>query len=188
MQPWLREWAAIEREASELRYYNPLLFSGLLQTEEYARAVFLGANQFLGDELEKQITARMHRQEVLTGPTPPRFIFVFDEGVLHRPIGGPKVMRDQLNRLLEVAEWEHVTLQVVPAIVGAYPGLKGFLSLATVPDGDEVAYMDNALQGTYAQRATDVRQLLSTWEAVRAEAFSPHHTLSVIKEAVQTWT
>ncbi|MFG3559073.1 Scr1 family TA system antitoxin-like transcriptional regulator [Micromonospora sp. NPDC047557] len=103
-------------------------------------------------------------------------------------VDGPAVMREQLRHLLEVGRRPRVHLHLVPREVGAYPGLNGAFVIATPADGDDVAYLDNPLQGTVVERATDVLSLRQSWESVRAEAMSHRQTLSVMSEAAEAWT
>jgi hypothetical protein len=160
----------------------------LLQTEEYARALYEGASQLVGDELEQPVAARLDRQAILTRDKPPLFVAVLDYTMLERPVGGPKVMRDQLRRLVEIGQRPKVHLHIVPRGIGAYPGLNGAFVVATPPDGDDLAYLDNQLQGTIVERAADVLSLRQTWESVRAEALSHGQTIKMIAEAAETWT
>ncbi|MFC4106107.1 Scr1 family TA system antitoxin-like transcriptional regulator [Micromonospora zhanjiangensis] len=186
--PWFREWVAIEREATGLCSFEPLVVPGLLQTEDYARALHEGASQLVGEPMEQQVAARLERQSVLTRPNPPLLVAVLDYTVIERPVGGPKVMRDQLRHLVEVGSRTRVHLHLVPRDVGAYPGLNGAFVLATPPDADEIGYLDNQLHGTFVERTADVRSLRQSWEAVRAEAVSHGQTIKMISEAAEAWT
>ncbi|GAB3067264.1 helix-turn-helix domain-containing protein [Micromonospora schwarzwaldensis] len=186
--PWFREWVGIEQEATALRNYEPLVIPGLLQTEEYARALHEGASPLVGEALEQQVAARLARQAVLDQPAPPQFVAVFDHSVLTRPVGGPKVMREQLAHLVEMGRRPRVHLHVVPETVGAHPGLNGAFVLATPADGDDVGYLDNQLHGTIVERTTDVNSLRQTWESVRAEAMPHGATLAAISEAANRWS
>ncbi|WP_262283220.1 helix-turn-helix transcriptional regulator [Micromonospora sp. MA102] len=188
LMPWFREWVTIEQEATALRSFEPLVVPGLLQTEEYARALYDGAGQLLGDEVEQQVVARLARQAVLNRPGPPQLVAVFDYTVLERPVGGPKVMREQLRQLVEVGRRPRVHLHLVPRGTGAYPGLNGAFVLATPPDGDDVGYLDNQLHGTIVERTVDVNSLRQIWESVRAEAMPHGATLAAISKAAEQWT
>ncbi|MFE9960335.1 Scr1 family TA system antitoxin-like transcriptional regulator [Micromonospora sp. NPDC005299] len=188
LMPWFREWVTIEQEATTLRSFQPLVVPGLLQTEDYARALYEGAAQLVGEEIEQPLAARLARQEVLNRPGPPQFVAVLDHTVLERPVGGPKVMREQLRHLVEVGRRPRVHLHLVPRDVGAYPGLNGAFVLATPPDGDDVGYLDNQLQGTIVERTVDVNSLRQIWESVRAEAMPHGATLAAISEAAEQWT
>jgi transcriptional regulator with XRE-family HTH domain len=104
---WFQEWAGIEAQTTVLRWYESLVVPGLLQTEDYARP-----DGNLSD-LEEQVAARLARQTILDRTGPPQLWCILDEGVLHRPIGGAKVMRSQLYRLAEVAEHPRTTIQII---------------------------------------------------------------------------
>jgi transcriptional regulator with XRE-family HTH domain len=188
LMPWFREWVTIEQEATALCSFEPLVLPGLLQTEEYARALHEGASQLVGDEMEQQVSARLARQEILKRDSPPLFVAVLDYTVLERPVGGPKVMGEQLTYLLSVARQPRVHIHIVPKGVGAYPGLNGAFVIATPSEGDDVAYLDNQLQGTIVERTVDVHSLRQTWESVRAEAMPSGATLKLISEAIELWT
>ncbi|TDC30736.1 helix-turn-helix transcriptional regulator [Micromonospora sp. KC213] len=188
LMPWFREWVAIEQEATALRSFQPLVVPGLLQTEAYARALYEGAAQFVGEVLEQQLAARLARQAVLDRPAPPQLVVVLDQAVLDRPVGGPKVMGEQLRHLVEVGRRIRVHLHLVPREAGAYPGLNGAFVLATPPDGDDLGYLDNQMHGTIVERTADVNSLRQIWESVRAEAMPHGATLAAISKAAEQWT
>ncbi|MFI6332574.1 Scr1 family TA system antitoxin-like transcriptional regulator [Micromonospora chersina] len=187
LMPWFREWVTIEQEAVTLCSFQPLVLPGLLQTEAYAQALYEGASQFVGDQLEQQVAARLARQQILRREAPPQLVAVLDYTVLERPIGGPKVMREQLLHLLEVAHRPKVHLHVVPKGTGAYLSLNGAFVIATPPQGDDIVYLDNQLQGTIVERTADVHSFRQTWESVRAEAMPRGATLRLISEAAESW-
>ncbi|RBQ17087.1 XRE family transcriptional regulator [Spongiactinospora rosea] len=111
---WYARWAEeIEPVAVVLRTWDPLLIPGLLQTAEYAKALFRG-RLAPEEEVEQLTAARMRRQEILNRPNPPTLSVILDEWVLRRPIGGPVVMAEQLAHLLELAQRRNVTIQLVP--------------------------------------------------------------------------
>ena len=112
---WFARWADIEAEATALPSYEPLLVPGLLQTEDYARAILSARPGGDDDDLEEQVAARMERQAIVSQPGGPLLWCVLDEGVLHRPVGGGKVMRTQLERLAGLADHQKTTVQVIPA-------------------------------------------------------------------------
>jgi hypothetical protein len=108
-----------------------LLIPGLLQTEEYARAVLAAAHPASPEtEVERLVSARMDRQAILDQAEPPLLWVILDEGVLIRPVGGPAVMRDQIERLVKAARQPRIVLQVVPCGAGAHAGLAGQFAIA----------------------------------------------------------
>ncbi|GAA3779428.1 hypothetical protein GCM10022225_79520 [Plantactinospora mayteni] len=136
-------------QATVLRSFEHVVVPGLLQTAAYARVLFRSVGLFDEEEVERRAAARLERQAVLTGERPPQLVAVLDEHVLRRPVDGPLVMREQLLRLVKVGtEHPRVRLHVVPASVGAYPGVAGAFVLATLPTGEDVAYLDDQLRVT----------------------------------------
>ena len=121
---WFADWLTREREATSIRIWQPIIIPGLLQTADYARALFVGERQSLeGDALEELVTARLARQAIFDKPAPPHLWVVLDESVLHRLIGTAKIMRDQLVQLADLAERPCISIQVIPASSGAHAGL-----------------------------------------------------------------
>src|SRR5207248_742443 len=108
-------FVGLESEASSLRAYQALLIPGLLQTGDYIRAVIQAARPDAEEpEVEKRVAARLARQSLLVDSDPPLYWAIIDEAVISRPVGGPAVMRAQLERLIEVAHYPQVTIQVMP--------------------------------------------------------------------------
>ncbi len=186
---WFRDWVEIERDATSLRWFEPLLIPGLLQTEEYARAVLQAANPACGDdEISRLVGARMDRQAILTQDEPPLLWVIIDEGVLTRPVGGARVMREQIDHLIQAARLPKVMLQVVPAAAGAHPGLAGQFAIASFHGSPDVAYLDNALAGQVAERADDVSRVGLLYDILKAEALAPRASLDLVRKAIETWT
>jgi len=186
--PWFREWVAIEQEATVIRSFQPMMFPGLLQTEEYARALYVGGSYFSPEEIEQQVQARLQRQRILARETPPWSVFVLDEGVLRRQVGDREVMWAQVARLLEAARAKRTEVQVVPSGVGAYGGFIGGFAMATQPEGGEVGFVDNQVRGQLVAREADVRHLRNVWESIRAEALPTAQTITLVEEVLATWT
>ncbi|MDM4721853.1 helix-turn-helix transcriptional regulator [Micromonospora sp. WMMA1363] len=184
---WLREWLAVEAEATLLRWYEPAYVPGILQTEAYARAT-LSSGLLPPDEIEERVTSRVERQSVLTGSTPKPLVAVLDVMVLRRQIAGhPGIMADQLQHLAKVATLPHVQILVVPEDAGVYPGLQGGFILASMDDGSVIAYLDQQVRAQVVNGAHDLATLQRTWEVVRGEALSRRQSLELITEAAQTW-
>ncbi|MBF9133708.1 XRE family transcriptional regulator [Plantactinospora sp. S1510] len=183
---WLREWIEFEREARLLRWFEPALVPGLLQTEAYARAVLGWGGLFNADEVEQRTRSRMDRQAILSGAKPPQFFAMVDEAVLRRCVGGPAVMVEQCAYLLRLAERPHVHIQSIPASAGGHVGLAGGFILAKGPSG-EAAHLDNRLRAHVVSQQEDIDNLGEAWEAIRAVALPTEQTLSLIKEVAATW-
>ncbi|GLY21417.1 helix-turn-helix transcriptional regulator [Micromonospora sp. NBRC 101691] len=186
--PWLREWISVEKEATLIRWFEPSLVPGLLQTEAYARAVLAWGGLLRQPEIEQRVTSRLSRQAVLSADTPPQFVALLDEAVLHRAVGEPALMVEQFDHLAQVSEWPHVHLHVMPFGAGAHAGLAGALILAKTPDGSEVVHLDNQLRAHVTDRPEDVDTLQRKWEAMRGEALPRRASWELIQKAAKSWT
>lgn len=147
-----------ESSASVIRMFQPLLIPGLLQDEEYARAVLRAYGGSATDKrVEEWVELRMRRQELLERPDPPDMYFVLDEAALHRWVGGREVMRQQLRHLKRQAELEHVTIEIVPFSAGEHPGMKGpFTLLEFADDRDsDVLFQENPRGDTISRDEED---------------------------------
>ncbi|MFE0590287.1 Scr1 family TA system antitoxin-like transcriptional regulator [Micromonospora echinospora] len=186
--PWLREWISVEKEATLIRWFEPSLVPGLLQTEAYARAVLGGSGMLRESEIEQRVSSRLERQSILWGDNPPEFVAVVDEGVLRRRIGEAAVMVEQFAHLLQAAEHTHVHLHVVPADAGMHAGLAGPFILAKTRDGAEVAHLDNPLWAHVTDRPEDVDSLQRRWECLRGDALPRRATRDLIQELTKSWS
>jgi len=185
---WFQEWALLEREASRLRWFEPLVVPGLLQTEDYARAIFRTRFGITGEEIDEAVGARMKRQEILTRDQPPGLWIVLDEWVLRRPVGGRHVMFEQVSRLAETARQPHVVIEVIPATTGAHTGLEGAFALADFEDAPSVGYQEGAVRGQPVEQPRDVASLDLTWDTLRGDALPRAASLALLEEAAKSWT
>jgi hypothetical protein len=184
-------FVGLESEAASLHTHQALLVPGLLQTEDYTRAVIRAIRPDVADaEIDKRVRGRLARQRLLTDPHPPEYWAVIDEAVLHRLVGGPKVMRAQLLRLAETAALPHVTLQVVPFGAGAHAGMEGpFLILGFPEQADpDVVYVENTTSGVYLEQPSDVRRYTLMFDHLRAAALKPDDTIAMIKRSADRLT
>lgn len=186
---WFRGWANLEREATTLRNWEPLLVPGLLQTEDYARTI-LGVQPGTTETWrEDQVKARMERQAVLFGERPPFLWCLFDEGVLHRHVGTAKIMHTQLEHLITMSERPQITVQVVPYSVGEHPGVAGSFVIAGFDDAPSIVYLDTAVTGQLVETQSMVDQVTLMWEALRSEAAPRAASRDLIaKIAEERWT
>jgi transcriptional regulator with XRE-family HTH domain len=174
---WFRDWVDEEARADVLRTFELALIPGLLQTEDYARALL--------PEDEAAVTNRMKRQEILARETPPMFHVVLDEAVLYQARGGKAVMRAQLEHLL-ASVGPRLTLQVVRS--NENPRSAGAFAIATV-DGVDVGYVETAIRGIVTSNADDLAALTAAWEAIRTFALSQQESLNLIRKVIEEkWT
>ncbi|MFD1657292.1 helix-turn-helix transcriptional regulator [Streptomyces caeni] len=182
----VRDLKKLEAEAVELCAYNNSVIHGLLQTEEYARAIFNARRPaFAEEEVEQQVTARLARQEIL-GPVTGRrvFSFVQCESTLRRPIGGKMVMRQQLERVLEVAQLRNVDLQVLPLDREENSGTDGSFRLLKLNDGTTIAFSEAPLSSRVMTSPKETTVLDIRYGVIRAQALSPRESLAFIEKVL----
>lgn len=176
-------YVALEDDASLVRSWDPQVVHGLLQTEEYARAV-IGAGRMLPDQaqIDRRIAARRIRQGLLDRPSAPRIHVILDEAVLHRVVGGPEVMAGQLNALCEATERPNVTLQVLPFDAGAHAGLDGGFTILSYPDpaDPDIAYVEGTMGDVYLESAEEVAQHDVRFRRLRDCSLPPAESVELI--------
>jgi transcriptional regulator with XRE-family HTH domain len=186
---WFREWPEREHEAIRIRGYEPIFVPGLLQTEAYARALLSGRKGSQQMDAEEMVAARLERQTILDRDDPAELWVVMDEAVLVREVGGPEVMRQQCERLAEMARRSHVMIQLIPRSITVHEGLNaGGFAIADLQHGRQVAYQETALHGQALYDAEHVATLLDTWDRLKALAQSVPDSLALVEEAGRTWT
>ncbi len=186
---WFEDWVASEREAKRLRWFEPMLVPGLLQTEDYARAVFGARFGMTDEEIDERVAARLKRQEILAREQPPALWIIVDEAVLRRPVGGRHVMREQVGRLIEASRRPHVSLQVVSSAVGIHLGLSaGGFAIADFEEAQAVGYQETACQGLFVDRREDLQTLLDCWDTLVREALPWAVSQALLEEAAKSWT
>jgi hypothetical protein len=155
-----------------IRWWEPLLVPGLLQTAEYARALFKAWQSTEDeDEIDQLITARLDRQRIFARPRPPSLWAVIDEGVLRRRVGSAKVMHDQLVHLAEMAGRPVIKVHVIPAEVGAHIGLLGAFAIAGfAADAPGIVYFESPDQGQTTRDPATVAKIILTFDTLRSEA------------------
>jgi transcriptional regulator with XRE-family HTH domain len=179
-------YIGFETEAAELLVYETQIVHGLLQTEEYARALFGAAMPpNTGDTIERKVKVRMERQGLLRSQRPMKLWAILDESVLHRRLGGPDVHRGQLKRLLEASDMPNVTIQVVPFDAGPHPGMIGSFTVVRFPSPDDpdIVYIEGVTGDIFAE-SEDVLLYQEVFDHLRAAALSPKDSRQRI---VGTW-
>jgi transcriptional regulator with XRE-family HTH domain len=176
---WFMPWLKAERAARQLRCFHPTLIPGLLQTENYARAVLRFDDTRPEQEIEQQVAARLERQEILKRDRPPQLVAVIDESVLRRV---DAIMAEQLAHLLRMAELPHVHIHIIPASAGLHVGLSGPILLARLPDGTCVGHLESQLGGEETDTEERLATLLARWECLRGVALPEDLSTALIKE------
>ncbi|MGW2115823.1 helix-turn-helix domain-containing protein [Streptomyces zhihengii] len=184
--PFFRDAARLEAEAVELHVYDTHVVNGLLQTEEYARAVFTMRRPILSEEIiEERVVARLARQDVLVRKPLSTFSFVIEESVLTRPVGGRGVTRGQWEQLLLCGQQRNVDIQVMPNAREEHAGLAGPFTLIETKEGRRIAYVEAYKHSRlYTDRGT-VRQLEEQYGLLRAQALTPRESLAFIVKLLE---
>ena len=182
---WFRDYLEAEREALTLRIWQPIIVPGLLQTPDYARALFVAAGAD-ADKAEEMVGARMSRQSIFERSKPPNVSVVLDESVLHRLIGSPQVMHDQLVHLVELSQRPYLMIQVLPAANGANAGLGGAINLAS-GDGTPGVLLTEAVEDQTTENRALVLKASDTFDLVRADALPRAASRALFLEAAEQW-
>jgi transcriptional regulator with XRE-family HTH domain len=180
---WFRTYVDLESVATLIRTYENQLVPGLLQTPDYIRAVIEGAHlDDTPEEVQSRIELRLERQTLLSRPDGPRLWAVVDEAALRRPVGGPQVMRAQLDRLIEVESWPNVTLQVLPLAAGAHPTMVGAFSILRFQDSElpDVVYIEHLTNALYLDKPDDVDQYYHVMENICLRSAPPFKTADIL--------
>ncbi|MGW0749502.1 helix-turn-helix domain-containing protein [Streptomyces sp. NPDC002587] len=181
----VRDLAKLESEAVEIGAYANIVVPGLLQTEEYARALYALRRPAFGEEVaERLVSARMARQSVIRQHPAPLLTVVQEEAVLRRPIGGKMVMRRQLEYLLEVGKLRHVEIQVMPTAVEEHAGLAGSLKVIRLKDGTTVGHNEVQLVSRLITEPKEVQILDMRYGMIRAQALTPRQSLTFIEKVL----
>ncbi|MCX5436637.1 MULTISPECIES: helix-turn-helix transcriptional regulator [unclassified Streptomyces] len=186
---WFSMYVSLEGAASLIRSYEPHFVPGLLQTEDYARGVLRSGavGRALAEDpdvVERHVALRMQRQELITREDAPRLWMVMDETALRRPVGGPDVMRGQIDRLLEATELANVTLQIAEFAAGPHPGTYGpfvlfRFAMSELPD---MVYSEYLTGAVYLDARPEVATHLEVMDRMAAHAATAHRTKDILRD------
>jgi transcriptional regulator with XRE-family HTH domain len=184
---WFEAYVGLEEVAIQIREYEVQFVPGLLQTEDYARAVMLlGHDAASAREIERRVRLRMQRQALLDRDEPPSFWAVIDEAVLRRPTGSPATMRGQLKHLADMAHRPNVTIQVIPFLVGGHSAAGGPFSILRFaePDLPDVVFLEQLTSALYLDKPDAVDSYLRVMERICMEAATPAASAEIIANLV----
>ncbi len=181
---WFEFYVGLEAAASAMQEYCAELVTGLLQTEDYARAVMAAAARSDTGEMDRQVAVRLERQKRLAAADAPALWVVLNEGVLRRQVGGPEVMRAQLVHIAQMAGRANVTVQVLPFTAGAHPAMLGSFTLMRFPDpaDKDVVYLEAERSALYLEKPEDVRRYSLMIDYLRAQALGPAESRALIAQ------
>ncbi|MFF4170916.1 helix-turn-helix domain-containing protein [Streptomyces sp. NPDC001744] len=174
----------LEKTAIELLHYDKFLVSGLLQTEEYMRALFAMRRPLLDSEtVERRVTSRLARQSAVFGRRPePLSSFVLDETVLRQRYGGKQVLRGQLEHLLLIGQQPHIDIQVMPLECEENAGMGGPFTIATRKDGKQFLYFEATHQMTLVNEPENATVAAVRYGVIRSQALAPRESLEFIEK------
>jgi len=185
---WFQSYVGLEAAASLIRTYEVQFVPGLLQTEDYVRAVTrLGHETAPIEEVERRVRLRIARQQLLTQPGAPRVWAVMDEAALRRPIGGSEVMRNQVKALLAATELPNVTLQVIPFGFGGHAGAGGVFTIMRFRDEDlpDIVFIEHLTSAIYLDKREDVDEYIAVIERLAVEAAAPDETVERLADLLK---
>ncbi|MEV7835317.1 helix-turn-helix transcriptional regulator [Streptomyces subrutilus] len=179
------EYVTFEGRAVELRLFEIGIIPGLLQTPDYARvladsAVVRGA--ITPEQADERVAFLMRRQEALARAQPPMMFVIMDESCIRRPVGGPRVMDAQLERLVEFARLPSTILQVAPFAIGERRTFNLPVNLLTLSDRSVIGYAESQAQGHLDRESTSVLPMLTAYHQLQGEALAPAASVTMIEE------
>lgn len=190
VRPWFRDRMDVERRATEIREYDSYQIPGLLQTEDYARAVIsAGRPKMSEDEIARAVAVRMTRQQILERDedlpadqdNTPRLWAIIDEAALLRIVGSPEIMRVQREHLIDMAQRSNVTIQVIPLSEGATCAYGRAFTILIANNGPSVVYLEDLINAHYVRTRDEVAQFALKFDHLRSSALTDDKSLRLIK-------
>lgn len=187
---WFTNYVGLEAEASVVRTYECQVVPGLLQTEDYARAtVRMAPTSATSAEIDKQVALRVSRQAILTGDDPPQYRAILDQAVLHREVGGRRVLREQLEHLVELAEQPHIQILVLPYEAGmGFDGSFIILDFPPIPEpypqdtaDDRMVYVDILTGAHYLEKPHEIAAYTQAYEQLCTHALRPEQSIDLVR-------
>lgn len=178
-------FVGLEAEAAAISVYQSGAVPGLLQTEDYALAMLRAeVPPFSAQELQQRVQARLTRQALLTQPEGPHYHAILDEAALHRQVGGPAVMRAQLQQMSTSARLPDVTLQVIPSKAGAHPAMESVFSILEfeTPPVSDIVYVEGLVGNIYLERPADLERYQQIFAHLRTVALNSADSIDLINE------
>ncbi len=182
MPDWFQDYVGLEEAATRILTYELQFLPGLMQTEDYARAIAShGRPDSAGQDVERRVGLRMNRQKILNRPGAPRLWAVIDESVLHRPIGGRDIMLAQLDHLLALTKQPQITLQVVPYQLSGYAAEGPFTMLRFgEPELPDLVYVEHLAGALYLDKRDEVELYSRVFDRLTVDALTPDRTRQML--------
>ncbi|MFG2227622.1 helix-turn-helix domain-containing protein [Streptomyces sp. NPDC048644] len=186
--PWLRTQLALEQSATLIRTFEVQFIPGLLQTAKYAEAVTRLGNPIAPEtEINRRVKLRMRRQKLLSVPEAPKFWAIADEGVLRREVGGPDVMREQLEHLVQMSGLPNVWLQILPFQAGGHAAIGAPVTIMRFaePELSDIVHLEQLSGAIYLDKADEVQNYQCVMDRLAAYAETPHETAELLSRIVE---
>ncbi|MEU7789314.1 MULTISPECIES: helix-turn-helix transcriptional regulator [unclassified Amycolatopsis] len=182
MPNWFTDLVGLEEAAARIQIWEPIYVSGLLQIEPYARAIFSHGRSEMADERVDQLVAlRMRRQKMFSRPDAPRVWMVLDESVLHRPIGGVKVLKQQIEFLLEMSALPHVSVQVLPYTRSGLSAEHAFSLLRFgEPELPNIAYVEYMTGAHYIEKREEIEKYSRALDMLAVDSETPERSRALL--------
>ncbi len=181
--PWFALVPGLESKAKKIHEWDMRCLPGQLQTEDYARSVMRACSPGDADDvIERDVAARMRRQDVLKREHPPSAWFIICESVLRRVFGSPEIMRAQLDNLIELAGRPGITIQILPSSAPDYAGAGGPMKIFELPDGHRAVYVEGCEVGRVIEASGDVDSLTTRFDLLRASALSRGDSIRLMRK------
>jgi transcriptional regulator with XRE-family HTH domain len=184
MPGWFNDYVGLEEAAWRIQTWEPLYMPGLLQTEDYARGIVShGQPERADDEVDRRVALRMRRQKLLARPDAPRLWAVIDESVLHRPIGGRKALRAQIEYILDVTTLPNVSLQVLPWRNSGYRAEGAFALLRFAePELPNIAYVEHLTGALYLEKLDEIEEYGRALDRLAVDSETPDRTRQLLSK------
>ena len=184
MPKWFEDYVGLEEAAARIQSWELQFIPGLLQTEDYARmAIVHGHPRAAEETIESMVDLRMRRQRILGGTHPPRLWMVIDESVLHRTLGSAAMLKSQIDRLLELTELSHISLQVVPFAKSGYVA-EGAFSILRFAETElpDIAYIEHLTGALYLERLDEIEVYGRAFDRLVVDAETPRGTRQFLEK------
>ncbi|WP_046468374.1 helix-turn-helix domain-containing protein [Allosalinactinospora lopnorensis] len=185
---WFSVYIGLEHEAAAVLCYQVEVVPGLVQTEDYVRALLRGESHAISEEEEDRcVTVRRTRQKRLFGDDPPKVWAVISEAALYRQVGGREVLREQLEQLIRLARQDRVTVQVLPAAAGAHAAIETPFTLLTFadPQDRDVVYVEYRLGAVYLEEPDESETYNAVFEQLTRKALDQEGSIALIRTAIK---
>jgi transcriptional regulator with XRE-family HTH domain len=186
---WFEMYLRLEQVAKTVRTYQVQFVPGLMQNEEYARAVITHGHRHESQhEIDRRVQLRMERQKMLHQPDAPQLWAVIDEAALTRPFGPPRVMRAQLEHLLDLSSAPNITLQILPFRSGAHAAAGGSFTILRFAESDlpDVVYLEQLSSAVYLDKRADIENYLTIMEQISVQAETPVESATTVRRLIDS--